>query len=126
MTQYVKDDISALKTKGEAMVHDFITKWLHHNNTSFWSPMKTGGLKLLRSTVKKVVIPIQNRLVELKEDRGLYARLLIEADSSKEVSLDSVLITHELSVVPRSLFSADGLLHQCLLQSAVMTFLKKN
>ena len=76
--------------------------------------------------MKKVVIPIQNRLVELKEGRGLFASLLIKANSSKEVSLDSVLSTYELSVVSRSLISADGLSHQCLLQSAVMTFLKKN
>ena len=46
--------------------------------------------------------------MELKKDCSLFARLLIVSKLSKDVSLENAVGNFELSVVPRSLFSADG------------------
>ena len=45
--------------------------------------------------------------MELKEDRNLFARLLLVAKSRPNMNLEQAVGDHELSIVPRSLFSDD-------------------
>ena len=63
------------------------------------------------------------KVVELKEDRSLFARLLLVAKSRPDINLEEAVGQHELSVVPRSLFAADGQMLHCPAKSILMTIL---
>ena len=62
-------------------------------------------------------------LTELKEDRGLFARMLIVARSRQEIDLKGSFSKYEFSVVPRALFSSDGSMHHCPKKSDLMKIL---
>ena len=61
-----------------------------------WDPMKKVKLHTFKS------------IVELKEDRGLFARMLIVTRSRPDIDRKRCISLCELTVVPRSLFSPDG------------------
>ena len=52
-------------------------------------------------------------MVELKEDRSLFARMLVICKSRPEISLKEPIGKHEFPVAPRSLFAADGTMLHC-------------
>ena len=47
-------------------------------------------------------------MVELKEDRSLFARMLVVCKSRPEVNLKESIGKHEFPAVRRSVFAADG------------------
>ena len=63
---------------------------------------------------------IGDKVVELKENRGIFTRMLIVVTSRQDVTIEEVVSTYELSVVPRSMFSAGGQMNHCSDKSAVM------
>ena len=75
--------------------------------------------------MKETKIKVVEKTVELKEDMGLFARMLIVANSRPEISLENKIGTYELSVIPRALFAADGSMHHCSEKSQLMTILEK-
>ena len=48
------------------------------------------------------------RAVELKEDRSLFARLMMVCKSRPDVDIKEAIGLYEFTVVPRSLFASDG------------------
>ena len=75
--------------------------------------------------MKSTKVKIGDQTMELREDRGLFARMLIVANSRPVMSLEASIGKYELSVVPRALFSADGLMNHCSDKSQIMTILEK-
>ena len=61
----------------------------------------------------------------MKEDRALFARLLVAAKSRPDISLNETIGTCEFSVVPRALFGADGTLLPASSKSDLMHILEK-
>ena len=62
--------------------------------------------------------------MELKEDRNLFARLLLVAKSRPNMNLEQAVGDHELSIVPRSLFSDDEQMLPCGGKSCLISKLK--
>ena len=61
-----------------------------------------------------------NKVLELKEDSNLFARLLLISKTRKEVNLQEVIGQYEPSVVPRSMFAVDGSMLHCQLKSSLL------
>ena len=61
------------------------------------------------------------RVVELKEDRSLFARLMMVCKSRRDIDIKEAISLYEFTVVPRSLFASDG----CLRKSTLMHILEK-
>ena len=62
--------------------------------------MKRLSLKTWKTSLKETKLKVGDKTVELKEDRGLVARMLIVASSRLEISLEETIGTYEFSVVP--------------------------
>ena len=62
--------------------------------------------------------------MELKEDQSLFARLLLVSRSRPEINLEDAVGRHEFSVVPRSMFAADGEMLHCHTKSNLMVSLE--
>ena len=75
--------------------------------------------------MKETKLKVGYKTVELEEDRGLFARMLIVANSRPVISLETTIGTYEPSIVMRSLFAADGLMNHCSDKSQLMAILEK-
>ena len=109
-----KEDILQRDVKGTHKFEEFVSERLITSTAekSIWDPMKKVKLKTFSTLKKKIPCKVGNKLVKLREDRQLLARFLIVQQSRPSMieSLSETIGMYEFSVVPRSLFSSDGLL----------------
>ena len=89
-----------------------------------WSPLKKLNLKTWKSAQKMVRNQLEDKKVELKEDRSSFARLLIVARSRPEITLQEAIGRYEFSSPPRSTFALNGTLLPCTDKSNLMTDLE--
>ena len=77
------------------------------------------------ASLKNVNVAMSNKVLELKADRGLFAR--IAANSRPDIHPQKCLSNYDLSIVPRLLFAADDTMLYCsVVKSKLMDILKKN
>ena len=86
--------------------------------------MKKCQLQTWEAAGKKVKLSLGQKVMELKEDRSLFARLLLVFKSRPEINLEDAVGRDELSVVPRSMFAADGEMLHCDTKSNLMAILE--
>lgn len=86
--------------------------------------MKKRKLLTLKTTGKTVRLATKDKIIELKEGRCL-ARLMVICKSRPEIDINEAVGVYELSVVPRSMFAADGNRLHCSAKSALMSILGK-
>jgi hypothetical protein len=105
-------DIRNRNEIGQKQYEKFVAERVATNEVNLWSPMKKLNLQMWSSANKKVTLKTANEIFELREDRTLFARMLIVSEA-RNIDLKQVVGPYELSVVPRALFAADGsLLHE--------------
>lgn len=74
--------------------------------------------KILRVTTK-------DKIVELKEDHSLFARMMMVCKAHPEIDIKEAVGQYEFSIVPRSMFAADGAMFHCASKSALTDILEK-
>ena len=125
MPENVKEDLCRQKEIGSKLFETFVFERIQKGVTNLWSPMKKQKLATWKSTGKKIKVGVKDKVVELREDRTLFARLLVVCNSRSEINLKDAIGKHEFSVVPRSLFAADGSMLHCPMKSSLMGILEK-
>lgn len=85
--------------------------------------MKKRKLKTWKSSCKVIKMKTAVKVVELKEDRSLFARLMMICKSRPDIK--EAIALYGFSVVPRSLFAPDGTMLHCPCKSALMHILEK-
>ena len=86
--------------------------------------MKKHKLGMWKDMGKKMKLFVGDKVLELQEDRSLFARIVVVCKSRPEINLKEAIGQYEISVVPRSLFAADGTMHHCSMKSSLMTILE--
>ena len=124
MEESIKEDMKRQDKIGQNKSELFFTKE-SSQTLSLWAPMKKAELKTFKTASKRVTVKVKDTVTELKEDRGLFARMLIVARSRQEIDLKGSFSKYEFSVVPRALFSSDGSMHHCPKKSDLMKILEK-
>ena len=81
-------------------------------------------LKTFKTASKRVKVKVKDTVTELKEDRGLFARMLIVVRSRQEIDLKGSLSKYEFSIAPRVLLSSDGSMHHCPKTSDLINILE--
>lgn len=87
--------------------------------------MKKRKLLTWKSTGKVVAVKAKGKLVELKEDRSLFARMMMVCKARPDIDLKEAIGKYEFSIVPRSMFAADGTMLHCSTKSSLMDLLEK-
>ena len=109
----VQQDICCQDAIGKELFEEFVEERIKSSNTNLWSPMRKRKLQTWKTMEKRVNVQTEHALVELKEDRSLFARLLLMCQSRPEIDLEEVISKYEFSVVPHALFAADGTMLHC-------------
>ena len=73
---------------------------------------------------KVVKATTANKILELQENRSLFARMMIVSKRSPEIDIKETVGQYEFSVVPQSLFAAKGKMLHCSSKSNLMNILK--
>ena len=63
--------------------------------------------------------------MELQEDRNLFDRMLMVANSRPEIDIKEAIRQHEFSVIPPSLFANDGTMYHCSMKGSLMSIMEK-
>ena len=71
------------------------------------------------------MVSLKDKVVELQQDRNVFARLMMVAKSRPEIDIRLAIGQLEFSVVPRSLFANDGTMFHCSMKSTLTSILEK-
>jgi hypothetical protein len=84
----------------------FVMERISGGNINLWAPMQKLQLKMFTDNSKKISIQSAGKVIELKEDRALFCRMLIVSKIRPEIDLKDAIGNYEFSVVPRSMVNA--------------------
>ena len=69
---------------------------------------------------------IEEKLIELKEDKQLLQRVLTISQKRSEINLPKLIGENEFSNIPRSMFSTDGKILLCTKQNQILHTIEKS
>ena len=125
MPEEIKLDLSAQRTEGDKLFRTFVKKRIQEGRENLWSLMKKRNLQTWKKATKKTKIVVNNKILQLKEGRCLFARLMMVSQSRPQINLQEAIGTYEFSLMPKSLFAADGEMLHYLTKSTLMTLIEK-
>ena len=67
----------------------------------------------------------KEKLIELREDRSLFARMMMVCQRPPDVDVKETIGLYEFALVPRSMFAPDGSMLHCSSKRALMAILEK-
>ena len=85
---------------GEGLLTEFIDTRKDGSNASVWDRISRRRLATFRNTAKTVKVKLKDKIVNLREERGLMTRLLIIARTRTDINLAELFKKHEFSVTP--------------------------
>ena len=86
--------------------------------------MRKNKLPTFTSNSKTITVKIKDKLVKVREEHKLMSRFLVVSRTRPEINLPHYLGEYEFSVVPRSIFSSDGLLHKSTDKAELLDFIQ--
>ena len=123
MPDKVRKDLCSRNDIGIEMYEDLVTQRIISGAVNLWAPVKKARLQMWKCSAKKMRVTSGNKSVELQEDRSLFARMVVFSRARPGINSKEAVGKHEFSVVPQSLFPADGsMLHSP--KSSLMKSLK--
>ena len=121
----VKKDLVGQSGIGEKLFETFVKDRVQSGKFGIWTPMKKRKLQTWKTMGKKIKLSISGQTIELQEDWNLFVRMLVICKSRPEIDIREAVGTYEFTVVPRSMFGADGEILHCSAKSALMHILEK-
>ena len=125
MPEKVKKDLCDQSVIGNRLFGTFLKERIQTAEKSIWDVVNKRKLLTWKTTGKTVRVATKDKIIELKEDRCLFARMMVICKSRPEIDIKEAVGVYEFSVVPRSMFAADGNMLHCSAKSALMSILEK-
>ena len=110
---------------GRRLFDCFVKERVQSGKVNLWSPMKRRKLLTWKTSAKVVKVTGADKIVELQEDRSLLARMMMVCKSRPQIDIKETVGQYEFSIVPQSLFAADGTMLHCASKSNLMSILGK-
>ena len=102
------NDILRRDEIGQQMFESFVTERLTEGKFSVWDKMTKKKLGTFKTANAITEFQKGDKVIKIKEERGLLQRLLVISRSRPELNLKDCIGKYEFGVVPRSLFASDG------------------
>ena len=125
MAEIVKKDLCDQSVIGNKLFPPFVKKRIQTAEKSIWDVVKKCKLLTWKTTGKTVRMATKDKIIELKEDRCLFAGMMAICTSRPEKDIKEAMRVCKFLVVPRSMFAADGNMLHCSAKSALMSILEK-
>ncbi len=125
MPAEVAKDVCNQDNIGQQAYAKFVEERINTNEVNAWAKMKKVQLRMWKSARKSVKYKVTDQVVELKDERSLFARMLIVARSRPEINLKEGIGHHEFTSLPRALLTASGELLPSTDKSKLMGILEE-
>lgn len=125
MPETVKKDLCEQSEISRTLFDCFVKERVQCGKVNLWAPMKKRKLLTWKTSAKIVKVTAADKIVELQEDRSLLARMMMVCKSRPEIDIKETVGQNEFSIVPRSLFAADGTMLHCSSKSNLINILEK-
>ena len=125
MPETVKKNLCEQSEIGRRLFDCFVKERVQSGEVNLWSPMRIRKLLTWKTSAKVVKVTAADKIVELHEDRSLFSRMMMVCKTRPEVDIKETVGQHEFSVVPQSLFAADGTMLHCSSKSNLLNSLEK-
>ena len=112
MPENVQKDILRSTSVGQDSYNKFVEDRIV-GPKNLWDKMNKVKLLTWTDAAKPVTIVLPSKVIELKQTRSLFSRLLIVARTRDELDLEDLIGRYAFSCLPRSIFSSDGSLLPC-------------
>lgn len=106
----ITKDLLSCENRGKTLVNEFTKKRLEDKAVDFFNPMKKNRSKTFAHLYKTTGPEKQCATKLIKADRKLLQRLFNAANSGRSVQIADIM-KHELSPVPMSLVSSNGVMN---------------
>ena len=123
VTDIIQTHIIERNSIGGNLLAKFIEQRVVTNEVNLWSPVKKQKLQTWTANNKRVKVKDGDKVIELTEDRSLFARLLV-VSKARNIDLQQNIGMFEFTVVPRALFALDGSLLHVTSKSDLMEILE--
>ena len=87
MSEEIKNDFCQQSETGRKLFNTFVDERLETGKVNFWLTMRKMKLKTWPSSCKVIKMKAAVKVVELKEDRSLFAQLMMICKSRPEVDI---------------------------------------
>ena len=104
------------------MLSRFVDERITTDRISVWHSVKKWKLNTWKSAAKTIRVKANDKVIELKEDRSLFARMSLVAKSHPEINIKEAVGEFEFNVVPKSMFAPDGSILHCSGKSALIGY----
>ena len=125
VNEKTKKDLVNQSEEGRKLFSAFVQDRIKTGKINLWAPVKKRNLLTWKTSAKVIKVKAKDTIIELKEDRNLFARLAMVCKSRPEIDIQEAVGLYEFTVVPRSLFARDGTMLHCSCKSALMHILEK-
>ena len=99
-----------VEANGQKLYETFVKDRLQQESKlTIWDPMKLVKYKTMSTWMKKTKVRVGDKVIKLQEERQLLA-LIMMIQQTRKLDVGTVIGMYEMTVIPRSLFSNDGLL----------------
>ena len=85
MPDNVKNDLITQPTIGQALFNTFVEN-IKTTTVNMWVPIKKCQLKTWKTTGKRLKMTAGDKIVELTEDRSLFARVLLVSNRGPKLT----------------------------------------
>jgi len=113
MPDSIKDDMCNQSVIGQSLFDTFVKDRIQSERVNIWSTMKKRKLCIWKTNAKKVKVCSKEKLIELREDRSLFARMMMVCQRRRDIDIKEKIGVYEFALLPRSMFTPDGSMLHC-------------
>ena len=113
MPDNIKEDMCNQSIIGQTLFDTFVKDRIQSEKVNIWSTMKKRKLCTWKTNARKVKVSSKEKLIELREDRSLFARMMMVCQRRPDIDIKETIGLYEFALVPRSMFAPDGSMLHC-------------
>ncbi|CAH3024123.1 unnamed protein product [Porites evermanni] len=91
MNEKTKKDLVNQSEEGRKLFSAFVQDRIRTGKINLWAPVKTHNLLTWKTSAKVIKVKAKDTIIELKEDRNLFARLAMVSKSRPEIDIQEAV-----------------------------------
>ena len=108
---------------GQKLYQEYVEERIN-GNVSLWAPLKKQNNMMFTSANKALKIKARDNIIDLKETKNFYGRLMVLTKSNRDINQKDAIGTFEFTLTPRAFFNPDGSLLACKDKSKLIHLLE--
>ena len=92
MNEKAKKDLANQSEEGRKLFSAFVQDRIKTRKINLWTPVKKRNLLTWKTSAKVIKVKAKDTIIELKEDRNLFVRLVVVCKSRPEIGIQEAVL----------------------------------